>query len=366
LITDKIKNAYIPDYAVHPGEILRETLEARQIKKGEFAERCGISAKTVSQIIAGKAPVTSSAALNFERVLGVSSNIWNNLNSNYLLFAAKKREQIKLGRQKAWAQKFPLKEMIKRGLIEEKQNAIDTIREILDFFSVGTISAWEIRFKRLSVAYRHSLTYKSSPHALFTWLQIGQRMAERMECKPYDAATFRATLDNIRNTTIEDARQASIKLIKGCQEAGVAVVFVSELPGTHLSGATRWLNKDKALIMLSLRHKTDDHLWFSFFHEAGHIIKHGRKCIFLDETEKMINNYEDEANQFASDILINKTDYDAFIQEGDFSHKSIRRFASQQNIAPGIVVGRLQHDKKLNYNQMNSLKRSLKLDESHQ
>jgi HTH-type transcriptional regulator / antitoxin HigA len=366
LITDKTKNAYIPDYAVHPGEILEEALEARQIKKGEFAERCGLSPKTISQIIAGVAPVTPEVALNFERVLGVSSNIWNNLNSNYLLFTAKKNEQIELGKRKAWAHNFPLSEMIRKGIIPKRQDLVQTIQDLLDFFGVASIDAWEERFTRISVAYRHSLAHKSSPHALFTWLQIGQRMAERMECKPYDTVTFRAALDRIRNTTIEDARQASIELIKGCQEAGVAVVFVSELPGTHLSGATRWLNKDKALIMLSLRHKTDDHLWFSFFHEAGHIIKHGRKCIFLDETEKMINNYEDEANQFASDILINKTDYGAFIQEGDFSHKSIRRFASQQNIAPGIVVGRLQHDKKLNYNQMNSLKRSLKLDESHQ
>ncbi len=76
-------NQYMPNYAIHPGEILEETLEARGIPKGDFARRCGISAKTVSQIISGNAPVLPETALCFERVLGVSSTIWNSLNAQY-------------------------------------------------------------------------------------------------------------------------------------------------------------------------------------------------------------------------------------------------------------------------------------------
>ena len=72
-------DGFTPDYAVTPGEILEETLESRGIKKSAFAERCGLSAKTVSQIIHGKAPVTPETAIQFERVLGVSAAVWNNL-----------------------------------------------------------------------------------------------------------------------------------------------------------------------------------------------------------------------------------------------------------------------------------------------
>jgi len=77
---------YKPDYAVPPGEILEEILEARNIKKRDLAERCGLSAKTVSLIISGKAPITPGTAIQFERVLGVPANIWNNLEANYRLF----------------------------------------------------------------------------------------------------------------------------------------------------------------------------------------------------------------------------------------------------------------------------------------
>ena len=57
------ENRFEPDYAIHPGEILEETLAARGIKKAELAERCQISTKHLSQIINGKAPVTADTAI---------------------------------------------------------------------------------------------------------------------------------------------------------------------------------------------------------------------------------------------------------------------------------------------------------------
>jgi len=80
---------FYPDYAIHPGEILMETLEARNMKKSELAERCGLSPKTVSLILNEKAPITPETAIQLERVLGVSANIWINLDANYRLHTTK-------------------------------------------------------------------------------------------------------------------------------------------------------------------------------------------------------------------------------------------------------------------------------------
>ena len=85
-------NKFEPDYSIHPGEILNETLEARGIRKTDFADRCGISLKTVSQIINSKAPVTPETALRFERVLDVSADIWNNLDSQHKLHIARRNK----------------------------------------------------------------------------------------------------------------------------------------------------------------------------------------------------------------------------------------------------------------------------------
>jgi Zn-dependent peptidase ImmA (M78 family) len=137
----------------------------------------------------------------------------------------------------------------------------------------------------------------------------------------------------------------------------VAVVFVPELPKTRVSGATQWLNKDKALIQLSLRHKTNDHLWFTFFHEAGHILLHGKKDVFVDTVTGNDGEKEDEANTFAGDFLLPKRSYKEFADRHfKFSPTVINQFADDIGIAPGIVAGRLQHDGLLRYDACNDLK----------
>jgi len=138
----------------------------------------------------------------------------------------------------------------------------------------------------------------------------------------------------------------------------VAIVFVPELPRTRASGATRWLTPEKALIQLSLRYKTDDHLWFTFFHEAGHIALHGKRVIFLEKaTGRGKIGHEQAANRFAEEILIPKRDFDRFVASGQFAEQAIAQFASDLGIAPGIVVGRLQHHGFLRYDQCNGMKR---------
>ena len=120
------------------------------------------------------------------------------------------------------------------------------------------------------------------------------------------------------------------------------MVFIPELPKTGVHGATRWLG-DKAVIQLSLRYKSNDHLWFTFFHEAGHIVKHGRKEVFI-EGKGLNGDKEEEANVFACDKLIPPASLRQFLEQGSPTLADIQLFAHNIGIAPGIVVGRLQHD----------------------
>lgn len=335
---------YTPDYTIHPGEILEETLEARNMKKVDLATRCGLSTKTVSQIMSGKAPITPKTAIQLERVLGVSANIWNNLEANFRLFQAKVSEQEQLIKNQDWLEKFPIKQLIKRGLIQRKNEPAEMMQQLLDFFSIGNIAAWEENICQLHVAYRHSPSFSSSPESIATWLRIGELRAEKVDCAPYSKSRFDNALREIRGLTRETPDVFEPRMKQLCARSGVAIVFVAELPETHLSGATRWLATDKALIMLSLRHKSDDHLWFTFFHEAGHIILHGKKSAFLDG-EKMESNAEErQADQFASNRLIPEKMYTSFIEKGEYTPPSIQDFAKSLGIAPGIVVGRLQHE----------------------
>jgi len=83
-----------PDYAVVPGETLRETLESLNMSPAELAERCGRPAKIIYEIMTGKAAITAETALQLERVLGIPASFWIKLESNYQETSARlKNEQ---------------------------------------------------------------------------------------------------------------------------------------------------------------------------------------------------------------------------------------------------------------------------------
>jgi hypothetical protein len=181
-------------------------------------------------------------------------------------------------------------------------------------------------------------------------------VAASIETQAYDDDRFRQTLIHVRGLTKLPGVDFVEPLVRSCAEAGVAVVFVPELPGTWTYGATRWLSSQNALIQLSLRRKTDDQLWFSFFHEAAHILLHPKKAVFIEDAQGT-DELEGQADRFARDTLIPPGEYRAFVATGHFGHAAVAEFASRIGVAPGIVVGRLQHETLIPFNRMNSLKR---------
>ncbi len=146
-------------------------------------------------------------------------------------------------------------------------------------------------------------------------------------------------------------------MVLQCAAAGVAVVFVPEIAGAGVSGATRWLTKDKALIQLSLLYKNDAAFWFTFFHEAAHVLLHGKKEVFLEDGQRDANEKEQEADRFAHEFLIPR--HRTVELSALRSRSAIRAFADSVGISPGLVVARLQHDKLVYPSAYNDLKRKL-------
>ncbi len=354
---------YEPDYAVSPGEVLEETIAVRGIKKVDLAKKCGLSAKTISLILSRKAPLTPDTAIQLERVVGISASIWNNLEANYRLHQARLAETEELGNYEEWLKRFPIKQLIEWRIIK-RGDTVDLISQLLDFFEVGSVTSWEEEYANIPVSFRHSPSFTSDSGSLATWLQLGVIQANKIACNKYNKSKFSDVLVEIRHLTREDPGVFAPRMRELCMSAGVALVFVPQLQGARLCGATRWLSPTKALIELNLRHKWEDIFWFTFYHEAGHILMHGKREVFLDEPNwPVYNDTEYEANNYAANSLIQQDDYARFIAE-DITPSSILTFAEKQNIAPGIVVGRLQHDKHLSWGTpLNSLRRKFCLTE---
>ena len=344
-MSNTAENKYLPNYTVPPGEILEEELESRGMSQVELSERTGLAKKTINEIINAKAAITPESAIKFERVFRQPAEYWLNLENLYREALAREKEYERLESEVAWLDGFPIARMVKLGWIRKFADKATQLNELLAFFGIAQVSQWDGVWKRLTVAYRRSDAVISHAEAISAWLRQGEIEAQSLNCAPFDERAFKQALGEIRFLTKESDPQVFVpKLEELCASCGVAVVLVPELPRMGVSGATRWLNKDKAIIQLSLRYKSDDHLWFTFFHESGHILKHGKKALFLEENGNGLGDaQEQEANEFASNWLIPSAQFNSFVSRGCFTKANITSFADELGISPGIVLGQLQH-----------------------
>ena len=341
-----LANQYKPDYAVPPGWVLKDYLEAWDISQAEFARRCGRSPKLISEIVAGIAPIAPETALQFEKVLDLAASVWIGIEADYQLHKAQEAEARKLANYIQWSKKFPIQELVKRGVIGKPLSNVDAVSKLLFFFGVASLDSWENKYGTANIAYRHSPSFSSDASALATWLRLGGIQAMREDCADYNQFRFKQALKQIRQLTRTPIAEALEKARKLCNSSGVALAIVKPLPKTALSGAAWWLSARKAVIQLSARHLRDDQLWFSLFHEAAHILFHSKKDVYINVNlnNQKITDLDGEADKWATDFLIPRYDWREFIKSSKFSASIIQQFAEEQEIAPGIIVGRLQHE----------------------
>jgi hypothetical protein len=300
-------------------------------------------------------------AMKLEMVLGVPASFWMNRERRYREYCAREKEREELEEQSEWLSNFPINDMIKKGWIRKYKDKADQLAEVLSFFRVASPQQWEQVWYEPQAEYRKSKSFENHPFASSAWLRRGEVVAAQIDCQPYDKSTFFSALQEIRSLTRVDVEEFQTESVRLSAEAGVALVFVPPVKGTRVFGITRWLDKDKALIQLSLRCSWEDIAWFTLFHEAAHILKHGKRDVFVeDDTEK--NEKEREADEFAGDFLLPPQDYKDFVDRTlRFTTDSIKAFAEKLDVSLAVVVGRLQHDKYVQKNsRLNKLRRRFK------
>jgi HTH-type transcriptional regulator / antitoxin HigA len=346
------------DYAVPPGETLRELLEEQGLSQRDLARRADLSPKHVNKLLQGLVPVSADVAVRLERVTGTPARLWNRLEADYRSDLERIRSQRELSADIMWLQGFPLTELIERDILPaEPADKSSRLEQMLVFFGVASVGAWQEVYADLACAFRTSKTYEAAPGALASWLRLGEIAAREIYCEPYDHKRLQEALPMLRALTRESPGVFIKSMRAICAACGVAVVFIPELGDSKASGVARWLTPAKALIQLSFRYRTDDHLWFTFFHEIAHVLRHGKTDVWIEVTSSPDNPREAEADSFSRDVLIPRAEAREL---GNLKTlDDVQRFANRIGIAPGIVVGRLQHDNLWPYSQGNKLKRKL-------
>ena len=338
----------------HPGETLIDTIEAKNISQTELASRMGRPIKTINEIIQGKTAITPETAIQLERVLGISAEFWIEREQNYRLELAEIAETETLLEKSQWLQNFPLLSMKKLGWIDYSKNEIiEQFNAVLSFFSVSSVDAYHSHYEieEAEVAFRMINTGDKNKHNVNAWLRKGEIQANELPTIEFDATKFKSALDSIKTIMANHPDNFFEQLQSLCLQAGVKVVHTPCLPKTRLHGSTRWIN-NTALIQLSNQYQRNDIFWFTFFHEAGHILKHGKKEVFVEGLQYTAEGQikEDEADKFAVKYTFSEKEeetlYQKIFNEED-QVKFINQYAKEINTHPATIIGRLAKKGKL-------------------
>lgn len=356
-------NRYVPRRVSPPGSTLLDLLEERGMAQNELADRTGLTPKTINQIVKAKAAITPDTALKLERSLGVPADFWLAREQHYQEWLARSRAEDEQAQAVDWLGKVPVGSLIKTGLVARSKTRAEQVGELLRFFGVASPAAWSEVYANPQAAFRRSTAFRCDVGATAAWLRMGELQAQVIKCEPYSADRFRRlVLKGAVPLTRKPFAEVAGALRQSCAGAGVAVALVPGVEGCRASGVARWLSPAKALIQLSDRHKTEDHLWFTFFHEAAHVLLHGKKAVFLDDGGG-VSSEEQEADRFAQDSLVPPRKYAGFratVTE-TIGRSAVEEFAARIGVAPGIIVGRLHHEGALSFKRLNELKVRLEL-----
>jgi HTH-type transcriptional regulator/antitoxin HigA len=319
----------------------------------------GQTLEEAANLLQGRATITIRVARRLERVLGASVEFWMSRDFQY------REDTSRLHAvDEGWLAELPLGDMIRFGWLKPIPHPSDEMSACLRFFNVPNVQAWRQEYEKVSemVAFRTSPSFDSRPAAVAAWLRQGEIESEAIDCHQWDPRRFEVALSEIRSLTRQKNPDRFVpELRKLCADVGVAVAIVRAPNGCRASGATRFVSPKKALLLLSFRHLSDDQFWFTFFHEAGHLLLHGERGFFLEGFDAPMTKEEEEANQFAARTLVPR-EYHQKLLNLPLDGRKVIRFAHAIGVSPGIVVGQLQHFGRIKHRQLNNLKRRFTWD----
>lgn len=328
-----------------PGEFLGDELLARNWTQTEFAEIIGRPVRLVNEIILGKKSITPETALQFAEGLDTSPELWMNLESQYQLSKVNPIDNS-IKRKAQLRERFPVREMIKRGWVDSSTNIEILEKQCLDFFEVI-----DLKETPTLLHAAKKTTYSDISILQLAWLFRAKKIACTQIIPKFSKQQLIKNLSELKKLMI--APEEIRKVTRILNDCGVRLVIVEPLPSSKIDGACFWLSAKEPVIALSTRLDRIDNFWFVLRHEIEHVIqgdgKNGQPIVDEEvgcEHKEKLPDIEVRANEAASEFCVSRVDLENYIARVNpyyFSGKRVMGFASRLMVHPGIVVGQLQN-----------------------
>lgn len=334
---DKVVKKY------HPGEYLRDSLNALDMSAKEFSLRTGISERTLSDLLNEKGDVTFDIANKLSQFFDNSIIYWMNLQNSYNEYLLEEQKKLELDEDFKLL-KNKRKYLIEIDIIGPQDDETSTVLKARNALGINRIND----LKGFNALYQGSFKLQQGvkqdhDFERNMWVALALMRARKRETAPFDKAKLEALIPTLKGFTTKSPYYFYNKMVKMLSECGVAFVALPYLNNSDVYGVTKWLTSDKVMLAISDRLKRADVFWFTFFHELEHVLfEHKRKILFQTK-EEYIENLEEEklANKLASNLLIDQAEWESFIDKNKFNVFSITKFARKNNVAPFVVLGRL-------------------------
>lgn len=336
---------YNDTIAFHPGYYIKEIIEESGLTQEDFAKRLGTTPKNISILIRGEQSLSIDIAMKLSRMLGTSVSYWLNLQNAYDSLIAEFKSEEELLQEREIFKMLDYKYFRENfGLPDLPRKIDEQIATVRTFLNVATLSVFEKR--DMAVSFRSASDELSDANIVKAnvMVQIAINQALTIETPKFNKLKFKRAIEYALSLT-KNHEDFYPLIWKAFHEAGVIFVILPNLSGSKINGATKKIGKN-VMLMVSDRRLYSDTFWFTLFHEIGHIMNGDYGISFDRETGEK----EDAADRFAEDSLIDPVKYQDFVQKDIFTISSIKEFASLIDRDPGIVLGRLQNDGQVEYN----------------
>ncbi len=333
----------------HPGVFIRDELEARGWSNVDLAYILGKSEQQLSPLLNGKRSISTDLAVALGDAFDVSPDFFANLQTLYDLQRAK-RPDPGVRTRANWVSTFPVREMIRRGWIEDTEADLLDL-QMMRFFNVNSVKS--IPFVGDADVYNHAAKktgYAEITPVQLVWLHRVRVIAQTMNCPPYSRDSLLRELSNIRAhmNDVEDISEIPNLLWK----CGVRFVVVQALSGAQIDGVCTWLDDGPVIGISTLRDRMDN-FCFVLRHEIEHILHEDGKSerythVDVFDEDRDTSHMPDEekrADDAAAEYLIPQQKLESFIaRKGRFiSEKDVMAFAARHHIHPSIVIGQIHH-----------------------
>ena len=346
--------------AFHPGYYVAEIIEDMEISQNEFATRLGTTGKNISKLVNGQINLSNELAKKLSVMLGTSLEMWLNLQKTYEQKLVEIECEKDFDEQESVARLIDYSYFVKFAGIPNTKHIREKVQNLCKYFMISDLRI--LREPDFLVNFRTGISNVEEKNIINSraWIQTAINISKTIETKPFDAKKMVSFLPELRGMTLQSPDTFYPRMKEIFSECGVAFVLLPHLKNSGVNGAVKWINSERVVLAMNNRGLYADKFWFSLFHEIKHVLQQKIKTTFISVDSVEMQNFNDalekEADDFSRNYLIPPDEFLKFSPNKFTSDEEICRFAKSIGIHPGIVAGRLQHEKIIPQNRCSKLK----------